>query len=238
MPPVRGGVEFLVRPVADRDHLRAGRDLADQTVVLDRRAADRPGGLPPPLRGAPGALDACRPSRQVGPYAPSTMPRRVGNGPSCGCTGTRPSRPGRCHEPASRTSGSLTSRTYLRRPSPADANRTISPTSSSTVRWWASRFDGMPSRSPSSFGDRSLTANSSTMASRAASPSAACIAARAVMSSSSSIDCERVLIGPSPPTKTPAVPRVLGSRRAPRVRTRGRDLSNGAGSSPRNASLQ
>lgn len=90
---------------------------------------------------------------------------------------------GKVPRTSSRASGSRTSRTYLRRPSPADTNRTISPTSSSTVRWCASRFDGMSSRSPSSFGDRSLTASSSTIASRAGSPSAACIAARVVMSS-------------------------------------------------------
>ena len=51
--------------------------------------------------------------------------------------------------------------------------RVISPTCSSTSRWWASRFDSMPARLRSSTGERSEPVSSSTMASRIGSPSAA-----------------------------------------------------------------
>ena len=80
------------------------------------------------------------------------------------------------------------SRTYRRRASPSDAWRSMIPASSSTARWWASRLDPIPSDRPSSVGDRSERASSSTISSRWGSASAAWIAARRAIDISTDID--------------------------------------------------
>ena len=115
-----------------------------------------------------------------GPGGPQRR-RELRTRPSCDCrrtasprSGPRALTPNRLSRPGSRTS-----RTYLRRPSPADAKRTISPTCSSTSRWWASRFEGM--REPFAELLRrpvADVASSSTIARRAGSPSAAWTAER------------------------------------------------------------
>jgi hypothetical protein len=69
-------------------------------------------------------------------------------------------------------------RAYRRRRSPADTTRSMSPTSSRTWRWWASRLPARPKRAARSDGARSDDDSSSTIARRSGSPRAACTAAR------------------------------------------------------------
>ena len=66
----------------------------------------------------------------------------------------------------------------MRRRSPSDRCRVTRPVSSSTRRWWASRFDGIETIPASSDGEASPSASASVIASRAGSASAACTAAR------------------------------------------------------------
>ena len=136
-----------------------------------------------PRRPRPGGHDrrgGCRPSVAVAPVRSATAPLRAVIEPSCGCTRTTPDRTASArqaelgghaaHQPDVATS------TVTRRHEPLDqANR---------LR--ARRGDGptdsmaRSNRLPNSFGERSVTAKSSTIANRTGSPSAAWTAARRV----------------------------------------------------------
>ena len=157
VPPRPARLQFLVDQVAHGDHLRRRRRLA--TIASARRRpatspARRAAATAPRCTRAAGRVpadDARRPVRAVHSAAASCERAELWlHRNNISPRGGRPvsAEPGR--------RGSRTRRTYLRRPSPADADRAIRPACSSTSRWWASRFDGIANRSPSSFGDRSL----------------------------------------------------------------------------------
>ena len=137
---------------------------------------DGSGVLRPPCRGA------CRQRPPRGCWPDATAQPPGGSGrcwryrrtPLDGPGRARP--PGRSRERPTARAGSA--RGSCRRPSPSDRRRLTRPASSRALRWWASRFDGMPSVRPSSEGWRRWSARRSTIRRRFTSPRAACTFAR------------------------------------------------------------
>ena len=99
----------------------------------------------------------------------------TGASATVGCVGDRGAA---SMERAASMGSAVMRRRYRRRRSPADVERRTIPAASRVWRWNASNGAATPSREASSDGERSLNANSSTIASRVGSASAAWWAAR------------------------------------------------------------